>query len=404
MQATATDLIDPRQLMKELTVEELNQKAEQYFASRPAWDFQMAKPLAGITDTPALLIAFAHVFQGLDLVPGMTVLDFGAGSCWATRWLTQLGLRAIALDVSPTALKIGRKLYTRLPIIGNRPAPKFLLSDGHRIDLPDASVDRIMCLDAFHHIANPDEVLAEMARILKPAGIAGFSEPGPHHSGQPQSQLEMRRFRVLENDIDAREIWFTAHKVGFARMQLAVFSVEAFLLPLVEFEDFLNLGSASQRFAQFARNQMVERRLFFLHKTGVPPVLDSRRRTGLIARLSVVPATTKIREGTFFIAQVTVTNISRCLWLPAEVPVGAVKLGCHLLDDSARTLELDYFRQPLTPGKGRAINPGETITLRIRMPAPARGRYILEFDLVSEEVCWFAANGSRTVKLGIEVM
>src|SRR5437879_5980673 len=83
---------------------------------------------------------------------GAVVLDFGAGSCWTSRYLSQLGCRVIALDVSPTALRYGQELYARQPLIGDRPAPRFLQFDGKRIDVEDASVDRILCLDAFHHV------------------------------------------------------------------------------------------------------------------------------------------------------------------------------------------------------------------------------------------------------------
>ena len=36
--------------------------------------------------------------------------------------------------------------------------------DGHRLELDDESVDRVACNDAFHHVPNPGEVLAEFAR------------------------------------------------------------------------------------------------------------------------------------------------------------------------------------------------------------------------------------------------
>ena len=124
-----------------------------------------------------MLINFAVVLQGLQLCPGMTVLEFGAGTCWAARMLTQLGCKVIACDVSATALQIGREHYNRNGPFGDQPAPEFLHFDGRRIDLADGSVDRVICLDAFHHVPNPDEVLLELARVLGPGSIAGFAEP-----------------------------------------------------------------------------------------------------------------------------------------------------------------------------------------------------------------------------------
>ena len=64
----------------------------------------------------------AVLMQGLQLTAGATVLDFGAGTGWFARFLTQLGCRVVLLDVSQTALAKARELYERLPIIGDRPA------------------------------------------------------------------------------------------------------------------------------------------------------------------------------------------------------------------------------------------------------------------------------------------
>lgn len=403
MPQTDAGFIDVKDLMKKLTVEELCQTAEDYYATRENRELFLSKPFGLIDETPNLLASFARVMKTLRLLSGMTVLDFGAGTCWASRWLTQLGIRVIALEVSRTALKIGRELYARQPVFGDKPTPRFLLFNGHRIDLPDANVDRVMCLDTFHHIPNPDEVLAELSRVLKEGGIAGFSEPGPNHSRTIQSQYEMRQFKVLENDVDIRQIWFSAKRAGFARMELDVFFDEPFHLSLPEFEDFTNRGSSGELFLRLTRIFMLDRRVFYLYKQGKPPAPDSRLRTGLRADLKVTLASNKVRQGTPLVAQVTVTNTSKEVWQPKSVGLGGVLLGCHLLDPNGKVLAYEYFTHPLTPGEGRPILPGETLQFRVRMPSPARGHYILEFDLVSWLVTWFGMNGSPTVRIPVEV-
>jgi len=396
-------LIDVREFKKTMTVESLNDSAEEYFASIKNWDSLLAKPLSQVEDAPALLSNFAQVLNGLQLLPGMSVLDFGAGSGWASRWLTQLGMEAIALDVSRTALKIGQALYQRQPVIGKQPPPRFLHFDGRRIELPDASVDRILCLDTFHHLLNPDEVLREMSRILKPGGIAGFSEPGPRHSSSFQSQFEMRNFKVLEDDVDMGRIWSSARQAGFTRLRLAVFAPHTFLLSLSEFEEYLKGGSANAQFAEVTRARMADARLFFLQKGLLAAAPDSRGRTGLAAKLEVRVAATEVKAGTPLSAQVVVTNSGRATWLPRSAGRGAVLLGCHLLDASGRTLTQGYFRHALTPGDGRPIAPGETVTLDIRMPSPGKGSYLLDWDLVAESVAWFSSIGLAPVRVKLEV-
>jgi glycosyltransferase involved in cell wall biosynthesis/SAM-dependent methyltransferase len=400
----ADDFIDVRQRMRELSVEELCETAETFFARLDNWDYLHAKPFASVNETPELLVNFAHVVQGLNLLPDMTIMDFGAGSCWTSRFLSQLGLQVIAVDVSATALKIGEALYRRYPIIGNQPEPRFLHFDGHTLDLPDESVDRISCWDAFHHVPNPAQVLKEMARVLKSGGIAGFSEPGPQHSRSPQSQYEMRTNQLIENDVDLEEIWSAAHEAGFTDIKVAIFTPKPLLRPVNQFGDYLSGVDAGDGLVAETRNEMQHRRIFFLFK-GEPHLPDdSRQRTGLLAELHVELSAKQVKAGTFAELHVTVRNVGTANWLPSTVRVGAVRFGVHLLDKVGTLLDLDYFRKDLPQPQGRSVTPGESLEFVAEVPAPAPGTYTLQCDLVSEAVCWFEHNGSPTVRLDIDVV
>src|SRR5207253_9848313 len=91
-------MIDVRSLMRELSVEELCATAEEYFRRLTNLDYHLAKPFASVDEAPELVISFMHVLLGLKLAPEMVVLDFGAGSCWSSRYLTQLGMEVIAME------------------------------------------------------------------------------------------------------------------------------------------------------------------------------------------------------------------------------------------------------------------------------------------------------------------
>jgi SAM-dependent methyltransferase len=399
----ASDLIDVRQLVKELSVEALNESAEDYFAQLENWEHQLSKPFADTLETPELLVSFAHVLQGLALSPGMTILDFGAGSCWSSYLLTQLGCEVKAMDVSATALKIGEERYRRHPPFGNQPAPEFLRFDGHTFALGNETIDRIVCIDAFHHVANSESVIKEMARVLKEGGIAAFSEPGPDHSRTAQAQYEMRMHRVIENDVNVREIWKTAKSAGFTSVKLSVFNPKIFLLGLDEFDAYMNGDGADERSASETRAFMRHHRIFFLHK-GEAKFLDSRQRAGLSAEIKVELISRRIKEGETFEARATVKNSGTSIWLPASAPRGPVRLGTHLLGADGALINRDYSRHNLTPDEGRAVMPGEAVTFAAFVPAPPKGNYILEFDLVSEYVCWFENNGSAVVRIEVEVV
>ena len=136
--------------------------------------------------------------------------------------------------------------------------------DGENIELPDSTIDRVVCLDAFHHAHNPERVLEEMSRVLTPNGIAGFSEPGPNHSCTDQSQYEMRNYKVIENDIKIEEIWNAAARFGFKKMDISVHNIDPFWLDLSSFDDFMTGGTSGIEDA--VRRGLSNRRLFFYGK------------------------------------------------------------------------------------------------------------------------------------------
>jgi SAM-dependent methyltransferase len=397
-QAEPADPVDVRELIARTSVEDLNRMAEQYFSTLQNREHHLAKPFNNPEETPTLLEAVAVMLQGLRLAAGMTVLEFGAGTGWLARFLTQLGCRVILLDVSPSALAIARDLYDRQPVIGERPEPRFLTFDGRHIELPDESVDRIVCFHAFHHAPNPEAVLEEFGRLLRPGGVAGFAEPGSRHSQDPQSQFEMRAYRVVENDVDVHALWRTARSCGFADIRLAVHHAPAFHVSLREFEDFLTDGGAGDRWVDSTRAFLRHVRSFFLIKAGTERI-DSRLVSGLACRIEAEVEGSG-EPGTITI-DARVTNTGKAVWLAPEAEYGGVTLGIHLYDASGTLLSFDLLRQPLTDPP-REIVPGESVTCRVTLVPPAAGRFFAELDCVSSRVIWFSQAGSTPVRVGFE--
>jgi hypothetical protein len=68
-------------------------------------------------------------------------------------------------------------------------------------------------------------------------------------------------------------------------------------------------------------------------------------------------------------------------------------------------LNLDHHRHHLSPDPGRAVEPGDEVPVSCSIPVPdSPGRYLLEIDLVSEGVVWFAQCGMMPVRIAIEVV
>jgi SAM-dependent methyltransferase len=393
-------MVDVDELLRTLSVERLAEAADDYFRSNlDERGYYFIKPFRGVDEAPDHLVAFAQLVAGLRPLPGMRILDFGAGSCWSTRLLTQMRCAVTAVDVSETALELGRELLRRLPIVGEHHPPEYLHFDGRRLPVEDGSIDRIFCFDAFHHVPNPQEVLGEFGRVLRDGGVAGFNEPGPNHSRTPQSQFEMRNYTVVENDILMREIWKWAEEAGFTRLELSLFDTRSHRVDLDTFDDFLLGGDAVRDYGHRVQEFLGWRRMFFLAK-GDAPVSDSRGRDGLAGQVTAVLESTTVRTGQPIRGEVVVSNIGTARWLPSTAPVGGVKVGVHLYDADGRLLYRDFGRIEL-PGDG--IEPGRESATRFELPSPSPGRYSLELDLVSEQVCWFEINGARPVAFAIEV-
>jgi SAM-dependent methyltransferase len=407
--AKSGPMIDPKQFIQDRTVEELCRTADEYFKQLSDPTSWMTKPFYSMVEAPLVLENLGRLLAGVELGNTMTVLDFGAGACWFSRVLCQLKCNAIACDVSAAALEIGKRLFAELPPLGAAAGkPSFLLFDGRHIDLADESVDRIVCLESFHHVSNPVDILREFGRVLKPGGIVGFSEPGKDHSASAQSQMEMRDFGVLENNIDLDEIFPAAQRFGFTRLSCRLLSnmnVSLAEYRLVvqgseegRFHDSIAGSRLERAVLANIRETMVSQTIFFLHKGEV--VRDSRSHIALAHKLGASGSAFEIARGESVELLVTAHNAGLSKWLSANLyGVGVVRLGAHLYDGAGRLLNLDFYRQDL----GRDVLPGETVQLKASIPFEEKGTYELAFDLVSEGVCWFENLGCQLKQVSVVV-
>ena len=400
------DLVDVRELIARYSIEELVGAADDYYRNNlgasPYW---LSKPATSVEESVELLASFAQVLGGVRPLAGMRVLDFGAGTGWTSRFLTQLGCEVVVCDASPTALEIAAELFKRNPVSGPQPEPTFLVFDGRHIDLPDDSIDRIICIDAFHHVPNPSEVLREFGRVLRPGGVAGFQEPGPNHSRDPQSQFEMKNYTVIENDIRMRDIADWSRDAGLSEIRLAVFTAHPFHASIEEYEDYLAGGVTASRFYEHQRGFAERHRLFFLTK-GSASLADSRERFGLAGDLSIEVIDHSVPQGDPFRLRITARNTGHAIWLlNPPTPIGRVNLGAHLYDGEGHLLDRDYAHLALPdPATNDTIGPGVEVSFDVDLPAPSEaGNYVVELDLVAEGVAWFSVLGGQPVSTHLTV-
>ena len=259
-------------IMARFTPDEHLARADAYFVREDEEASLFRRPFQSPGDAQPRLAGIATVLQLLDLPDGARVLDFGCGTGWLARLLATMGADVVATDVSSNVLELGRRFLARDPLAGELRV-EFRRFDGRRLPADDASMDRVVSFDAFHHVLDQAATLAEMARVLKPGGIAVFHEPGPQHSGTHDAQYEMANFSVIENNIDVHAIWATAQRCGFTDIRMALPALKS---PVVRLSDFdrvaagrpsmPDLRDAMQNIFDFSYNL----RIFALIKGGSP--------------------------------------------------------------------------------------------------------------------------------------
>jgi hypothetical protein len=94
-----------------------------------------------------------------------------------------------------------------------------------------------------------------------------------------------------------------------------------------------------------------------------------------------------------------IRNLGNTAWRAGEKRRGVVALGGHLHAGGA-LVELDFLRVALP----RDVAPGEALDLAFSFRAPPQpGAYVLELDMVDEEIAWFAQRGSQMARLELLV-
>jgi ArsR family transcriptional regulator len=100
------------------------------------------------------------------LLPPLDVADIGCGEGYLTLEAARWARSVVAIDRSEAVLERAQALATRRRA-GN---VQWRKGDLARLPLGDGAVDVALLSQALHHAADPEQVLAEAVRVLKPGG------------------------------------------------------------------------------------------------------------------------------------------------------------------------------------------------------------------------------------------
>ncbi len=117
-----------------------------------------------------------NILKEVGIRPGSHVLDYGCGPGSYMTYLAKLvgkSGKIYALDIQPLAIRKVQHIASKKRVAN----VETICSDG-KTGLPDSSMDAVLLYDTFHNLADPDSVLIELHRVLKPNGILSFND---HH-------------------------------------------------------------------------------------------------------------------------------------------------------------------------------------------------------------------------------
>src|SRR5262249_29599348 len=157
--------------------------AEQHLSHPHRWD-GIVEHYAAVGEPITTLYGLDAV-AGLDLHPGVRLLDVAAGTGALATAAARRGASVLAIDSSRGVVAF----------LAQRPREEGLSSldarvmDGHKLDLPDASFDLACSVFGVMLFADHRAGLAEMRRVLVPGGSARLVVWAPPRAADPPENL-----------------------------------------------------------------------------------------------------------------------------------------------------------------------------------------------------------------------
>jgi predicted methyltransferase len=115
------------------------------------------------------------LIEALDIEPGQTIADFGAGSGYHTFKIAPLvgpSGKVLAVDIEPAMLELiaDRARRERAANVTT------VRSTAREPNLPPKSIDLLFMVDVYHELEYPYETLAQVRHALKPGGKVALVE------------------------------------------------------------------------------------------------------------------------------------------------------------------------------------------------------------------------------------
>lgn len=155
-----------------------------YYPKDTYWPFPIDGALRAMED---------HLYDSLGLPSGAEVLDAGCGVGHVAIQLARRGLRIQAIDVVDRHIQKARR---NVEAVGLEKVVKIYKMDYHHLAFADETLDGVYTMETLVHATEPERVLAEFFRVLRPGGAIALYEYdhdnvdlAPHHERDSMAQI-----------------------------------------------------------------------------------------------------------------------------------------------------------------------------------------------------------------------
>jgi ubiquinone/menaquinone biosynthesis C-methylase UbiE len=176
--------------------EERAAAARRYFADHAAeWDAIRARHVADAQVEAAML----RLMRGRSLGH---LLDIGTGTGRMAEIFARSAQNITALDRSPEMLRIARAKLADRGV-----AADLVQGDFTALPFADGTIDTVVMHQVLHFAHEPDRVIAEVARVLRPGGAVLIADFAPHEQEDLRTQAAHARLGFSDAQIEG---WVSA--------------------------------------------------------------------------------------------------------------------------------------------------------------------------------------------------
>lgn len=131
-----------------------------------------------------MVAVLSDYFGGPEALRATRVLDVGAAAGVIDVFLADACGQVTGIDIDAAAIADARKGE-------GQPNLEFRIGDAMALEAADASVDVVICAHVYEHVPDPERLMSEIFRVLRPGGVCYFAAGNRYQPIEPHYRLPL---------------------------------------------------------------------------------------------------------------------------------------------------------------------------------------------------------------------